>query len=67
VIPTQFGRFSLVRHLVDCRECNVPCQILPLEGPALDLDVPADLQEFERRHSRTYTRAHLARLSLPQS
>jgi len=64
VIATQFGRLSLVRHLEDCRQRRMACQVVRLERPALDLDVPADLQEFERRHSLTRTRAHLARLSL---
>jgi 2-phospho-L-lactate/phosphoenolpyruvate guanylyltransferase len=67
VIPTQFGRLSLVRHLDDCRERGIACQIVRLERPALDLDVPADLQEFERRHSPTYTQARLAQLSLVQN
>jgi len=67
VIATQFGRFSLLRHLDDCRQQGIACQIVRLERPALDLDVPADLQEFERRHSPTHTQAHLARLSLAQS
>lgn len=64
VIVTQFGRLSLVRHLEDCRQRRITCQVARLEHPALDIDVPADLQEFERRHSLTYTQAHLARLSL---
>jgi 2-phospho-L-lactate/phosphoenolpyruvate guanylyltransferase len=66
VITTQFGRVSLVRHLDDCRQLGIACRIIRLERPALDLDVPADLQEFERIHSLTHTQAHLARLSLPQ-
>ncbi len=66
VIATQFGRFSLVRHLEDCRQRGIACEIIRLERPALDLDVPADLQAFERIHSLTHTQAHLARLSLPQ-
>lgn len=67
VIATQFGRFSLVRHLDDCRQRGIACQIVRLERPALDLDVPADLQEFESHHSLTHTQANLARLSLVQS
>jgi 2-phospho-L-lactate guanylyltransferase len=67
VIATQFGRFSLVRHLDDCRQQGIACQIARLERPALDLDVPADLQAFERCHSLTHTQAHLVRLSLVQS
>jgi 2-phospho-L-lactate guanylyltransferase len=63
VITTQFGRFSLSRHLEDCRQRGIACQVVPLERPALDLDVPADLQEFERRHSSTHTQAHLVRLN----
>ena len=64
IIATQFGRFSLIRHVDDCRQQGVACQIVRLERPALDLDVPADLHEFERRHSLTHTQAHLARLGL---
>jgi 2-phospho-L-lactate guanylyltransferase len=67
VIATQFGRMSLIRHLEDCRQRRIPCQVVRLERPALDIDVPADLQEFERRHSLTHTQAHLARLSLVHS
>jgi 2-phospho-L-lactate/phosphoenolpyruvate guanylyltransferase len=66
VIATQFGRVSLLRHLDDCRQRGIACRIIRLERPALDLDVPADLQQFERTHSLTHTQAHLARLSLPQ-
>ena len=67
VIATQFGRFSLIRHLEDCRQRNIACETLRLERPALDLDIPADLLEFECRHSHTHTQAHLARLSLAHS
>jgi 2-phospho-L-lactate guanylyltransferase len=67
VITTQFGRFSLIRHLDDCRRRGIACQIVRLERPALDLDLPADLQEFERRDSLTHTQAHLARLTIVQN
>jgi 2-phospho-L-lactate/phosphoenolpyruvate guanylyltransferase len=67
IIGTQFGRFSLIRHLDDCRHRGIVCQVVRLEQPALDLDLPADLQEFERYHSPTYTQAHLARLSLVEN
>jgi 2-phospho-L-lactate guanylyltransferase len=46
VIATQFGRFSLVRHLDECRQRDIACRVVRLERPALDLDVPADLHEF---------------------
>jgi 2-phospho-L-lactate guanylyltransferase len=67
VITTQFGRLSLIRHLDDCRQRGIAFQVRRLDRPALDLDTPADLQEFERHHSLTHTQAHLARQSLGQS
>jgi 2-phospho-L-lactate guanylyltransferase len=67
VIATQFGRLSLIRHLEDCRQQGIACRIVQLERPALDLDLPADLQEFERRDSLTHTQAHLARLTIVHS
>ena len=67
VITTQFGRLSLLRHMEDCRQRGIACQVVRLERPALDLDVPADLQEFERHRSLTQTHAHLARLTHLQS
>jgi len=64
VIPTQFGRLSLVRHIEDCRERGIPCAIARLHRPALDLDVPADLIEFARMPTMTHTHGHLVRLGL---
>jgi 2-phospho-L-lactate guanylyltransferase len=64
LIPTQFGRFSLVRHLGDCRARAVPGEVVRLQRPAVDLDVPADLIEFARSPSMTHTYSHLARLGL---
>jgi 2-phospho-L-lactate guanylyltransferase len=63
-VPTRFGRMSLVRHLDDCRTADVPARVLRLAGPALDLDVIADLAEFERAGSATHTQSHLARLGI---
>ena len=63
-VPTRFGRTSLVRHLDDCRSTDVPAKVLRLAGPALDLDVIADLAEFERAGSATHTQSHLARLGI---
>lgn len=64
VIATQFGRFSLVRHLEDCRNKKIACEVLRLQRPALDLDLPADLFEFARIAGTTHTQSHLARLGL---
>ena len=63
-VPTRFGRMSLVRHLDDCRACGVPARVLRLARPALDLDVIADLAEFERAGSATHTQNQLARLGI---
>jgi 2-phospho-L-lactate guanylyltransferase len=64
VVPTRFGRLSLVRHLDDCRIADVPARVLRLARPALDLDVIADLAEFERAGSATHTQNQLARLGI---
>jgi 2-phospho-L-lactate guanylyltransferase len=63
-VPTRFGRMSLVRHLDDCRSSDVPAKVLRLARPALDLDVIADLAEFERVGSATHTQNQLARLGI---
>ena len=64
VIPTRFGRLSLARHLEDCRERGVPCQVLRMSRPAIDLDVPDDLIEFARMPSMTHTFGQLTRLGM---
>ncbi len=64
VIPTQFGRLSLVRHLDDCRSRGVASQVLRLPRPALDLDLPNDLYEFVRASSTTHTLNQLVRLGI---
>ena len=63
-VPTRFGRMSLVRHLDDCRSADIPARVLRLARPALDLDVIADLAEFERAASGTHTQNQLARLGI---
>ncbi len=64
VISTQFGRLSLVRHLDDCRNRGVACEVLRQSRPSLDLDVPADLYEFVRASSTTHTLNQLVRLGI---
>ena len=63
-VATRFGRMSLVRHLDDCRSSGVGAKVLRLARPALDLDVIADLAEFERAGSATHTQNQLARLGI---
>ncbi len=67
VIPTRFGRMSLVKHLDECRAHHVPCQVLRLTRPALDLDLLNDLREFVRVASPTHTLGQLARLGIAQT
>ncbi len=64
VIPTMFGRMSLVRHLDECRRASVPCEVIRQSGPGLDLDLPADLIEFVRTAGPGNTLNQLARLGL---
>jgi 2-phospho-L-lactate guanylyltransferase len=64
LIPTMFGRMSLVKHLDECRRAQVPCEIIRQTGPALDLDLHADLIEFVRTAGPTNTLNQLARLGL---
>jgi 2-phospho-L-lactate/phosphoenolpyruvate guanylyltransferase len=64
VIPTVFGRMSLVRHLDECRQAGVPCEVVRLAGPALDLDLLSDLIEFVRTAGPTNTLDQLARLGI---
>jgi 2-phospho-L-lactate guanylyltransferase len=64
VIGTYFGRLSLARHLEACREQGLPCRVLRLTGPALDLDGPADLIEFARTPSMTHTFSQLTRIGM---
>ncbi|MGH7988347.1 MAG: 2-phospho-L-lactate guanylyltransferase [Candidatus Binataceae bacterium] len=64
IIATKFGRFSLVRHLDDCRAQNLHCEVLRLTRPAIDLDLPADLIEFVSTPTMTHTFSHLARLGM---
>ena len=64
VILTMFGRMSLVKHLDECRRAQVPCEIIRQAGPALDLDLLADLIEFARSAGPTNTLNRLAQLGL---
>jgi 2-phospho-L-lactate guanylyltransferase len=64
VIPTRFGRLSLARHVDDCRERGVPCEVVRMPRPAIDLDVPRDLIEFARMPSMTHTFGQLSRLGM---
>jgi hypothetical protein len=42
----------------------VPCRVLRLSRPALDLDLPGDLIEFARTPSATHTFSQLSRLGM---
>ena len=64
VIQTRFGLMSLVRHVDDCRSRGVPCEVVRMARPALDLDVPQDLIEFARMPSMTHTFGQLSRLGM---
>jgi 2-phospho-L-lactate guanylyltransferase len=64
VIPTRFGRLSLARHTEDCRARGIPCEVVRMARPAIDLDVPRDLIEFARMPSMTHTFGQLTRLGM---
>jgi 2-phospho-L-lactate guanylyltransferase len=64
VIGTIFGRLSLVKHLDECRQRAVACEVMRLAGPALDLDLLADIMEFVRVGRPTNTLNQLSRLGI---
>lgn len=64
VIPTHFGRTSLARHVDECRARGIPCEVVRMARPAIDLDVPNDLIEFVRMPSMTHTFGQLTRLGV---
>ena len=63
-IPTRFGSQSLARHLEECYRLGLPSRVVRQRGPALDLDVIDDLNEFVRTPSMTHTYGQLARLGI---
>ncbi|HLK85006.1 MAG TPA: 2-phospho-L-lactate guanylyltransferase [Candidatus Binataceae bacterium] len=65
-IATRFGSQSLRRHLEECYRLGLPSRVVRQRGPALDLDVIEDLNEFVRTPSVTHTYSQLARLGLAQ-
>ncbi len=67
VIPTRFGKRSLALHRLECERLGVPCQVLHLPGPAMDLDEVADLIDFISVANNTRTLAELARFELALS
>lgn len=67
VIATRFGSHSLARHLEECRRLGVPCRVIRLARPSIDLDVVDDLVEFMRVPNATHTFNQLARLGLAQA
>ena len=64
VIPTRFGKRSLALHRLECERLGVPCQLLHLPGPAMDLDELADLADFKAVAPPTHTLEQLGRLEL---
>lgn len=64
VISTMFGRLSLVKHLEECRQRGLACEVIRLAGPSLDLDLLADLMEFVRVGRPTNTLNQLSRLGI---
>jgi 2-phospho-L-lactate/phosphoenolpyruvate guanylyltransferase len=66
-VPTRFGKRSLALHRLECERLEVPCQVLHLPGPAMDLDEVADLMDFISLANNTHTLAQLARFELALS
>jgi len=67
VIPTRFGKRSLALHRLECDRVGVPCDLLHLPGPAMDLDEVADLIDFIGVGKTSHTLSQLARFELALS
>jgi 2-phospho-L-lactate guanylyltransferase len=64
VIPTRFGKRSLALHLLECERTRVPCQVLHLPGPAMDLDEITDLADFMNAGKSSHTLSQLGQFAL---
>jgi 2-phospho-L-lactate/phosphoenolpyruvate guanylyltransferase len=67
VIPTRFGKSSLALHRLECERLGVPCGVLDLPGPAMDLDEMADLIDFMGLSKNSHTLSRLERFELTLS
>jgi 2-phospho-L-lactate guanylyltransferase len=67
VIPTRFGKRSLALHRLECERLGLPCQVMHLPGPGMDLDEVADLIDFIRAANDTHTLSELVRFELALS
>lgn len=67
VVPTRFGKRSLALHRGECERLGVPCQVLNLPGPAMDLDEVADLIDFMSLANRSHTLSRLGAFELAWS
>jgi len=67
VIPTRFGKRSLALHRLECERLGLPCEVLHLPGPAMDLDEVSDLGDFISVARTTHTLAELSRFELALS
>ena len=52
VVPTQFGRMSLTRHVGDCRSRSIPCEVVRSSRPALDWTMPTTSMNSSAAHRR---------------
>jgi len=64
VIATRFGKSSLALHRMECDRLGVPCSLLHLPGPAMDLDEVADLIDFMNVAKNSHTLSQLGRFEL---
>lgn len=64
-IPLTFDGRSLARHQKRAVASSLPVRTVPLAGPGLDIDTPADLALFAATPSATRTAAVLAGFSRP--
>lgn len=66
-VPTRFGQRSLALHRMECERLRVPCDVLHLPGPAMDLDEVTDLMDFISLAKNSHTLSELARFELALS
>jgi 2-phospho-L-lactate guanylyltransferase len=55
VFPLRFGEPSFARHMASTERLGLRAEVLRLHGLSLDLDTPADLDEFLRTPTPTRT------------